>query len=362
MFIYFCIIILIFILHIVSLNFDNWGKRLTIFFIVFLATIMPGLRDITIGTDTSYYVNMFQRDLSYSEWFDQGIEIGFVTLIKLFQFFGVDKYWIILTFFSLLFNFLVITSIYKMREGVLFSLISFFTFSFIYILQFNVLRQALALSFFIYSIPYILKNENKKAYFFIFLAFSFHVSAIILFVMPYLKRKLENNFFKYICISTLLIFIYGFLSKYIINYMVLFTGASRYENYLDRVDGDNLGLSLLFILYSGLFILATIFFRYTNLNKNNEFKFFFFLLYLSILLNFSIIFLGLPYEGVGRIVLYCTVSYIFIFSYMINQLKKDYYVFFSFMTCMLMLIFFAIIFNFTKFHGVFPYSFNTYLN
>lgn len=323
---------------------------------------MPGLRDSAVGTDTLYYVNMFQKDLTYTEWFEQGIEFGFVTILKVFKALGVENYWIFLTGFSFLFNYLVISAIYKIRIGVLISLVSFFTFSFIYILQFNVLRQALALAFFIHSIPYILKEENKKAYFFIFMAFLFHVSAIVLFIMPYLRKKLKENIIYYCLISTVLIFLYAFFSKYVVGYVAAFTGATRYENYLDRVDGGNFGLSILFLIYCGLMVVALLFLNFTKLKDDADFKFFFFLLFVSVVLNFSILFLGLPYEGIGRVILYFTTSYIFIFSYMINQFKSDIYIFVSFLTCLIMMLFFAVIFNYAKFHGVFPYSFNIYLN
>lgn len=53
--------------------------------------------------------------------------------------------------------------------------------------ELNILREGLAIAFFFFALPHLVKWNWKKYYFFVFLAFMFHISAIILFLLPLLR-------------------------------------------------------------------------------------------------------------------------------------------------------------------------------
>ncbi|MCS6029622.1 EpsG family protein [Klebsiella quasipneumoniae subsp. quasipneumoniae] len=64
---------------------------------------------------------------------------------------------------AIIFNYLVISTIFKLSPNPLISILSLLTFSTIYFFHFNVIRASLALAVFLYSIPYILEEKYKKS-------------------------------------------------------------------------------------------------------------------------------------------------------------------------------------------------------
>ncbi|HFM2936828.1 TPA: EpsG family protein, partial [Escherichia coli] len=69
-------------------------QKICIGLIVVICSLMPGLRDISVGTDSLMYANFLVVDRSYHDWLVSGIAIepGFVFLIKLYQFIGFTNY------------------------------------------------------------------------------------------------------------------------------------------------------------------------------------------------------------------------------------------------------------------------------
>ena len=63
-----------------------------------------------------------------------------------------------------------------------------------YMDQITTLRFGISLCFFWISLEYLLKNQNKKYLFFIFIASLFHISSIVLFILPFILkvRKIER--------------------------------------------------------------------------------------------------------------------------------------------------------------------------
>ncbi len=70
------------------------APKICIGLIVVICSLMPGLRDISVGTDSLMYANFLVVDRSYHDWLVSGIAIepGFVFLIKLYQFIGFTNY------------------------------------------------------------------------------------------------------------------------------------------------------------------------------------------------------------------------------------------------------------------------------
>lgn len=60
-----------------------------------------------------------------------------------------------------------------------------FYFIFIYLqLNLNVLRESVAVAFFLFSIPYLINKDYLRYYLWAFLALMFHMSALVLFILP----------------------------------------------------------------------------------------------------------------------------------------------------------------------------------
>lgn len=78
-------------------------QKICIGLIVVICSLMPGLRDISVGTDSLMYANFLVVDRSYHDWLVSGIAIepGFVFLIKLLiTYSSDDEYLSIFLFFK----------------------------------------------------------------------------------------------------------------------------------------------------------------------------------------------------------------------------------------------------------------------
>lgn len=175
----------VFILYSLSLYLRN--RFLDKFFIViisFLLSILPGFRAISVGTDTSMYYDILDSRLNSGDYFVTNIEPGYIYLVKLFQNLSLENYFFL--FVSFLANFLFVSAIYSLKKYRFLALLSYLTFSNIYMMGFNVLRQYLALSIYVYSLVFLFKGRYFLHLIFIVLAIFFHYSSFIFLLMSFL--------------------------------------------------------------------------------------------------------------------------------------------------------------------------------
>lgn len=334
-------------------NFSN------IFFIVLISiacSILPGLRNFSVGTDTEMYVNMLQWDKSYSEWIVSGLELGYVTYIKLLGFMGVVDYSLYFLILAIIFNYLVVNSIYKLKYSIVVCLLSFLTFSFAYLCHFNVLRQSMALAFFIATFPYLFKGNNVKVYLLLLLAVGFHYSAIVLFLIPFLYNLIKKSFFITTLFSVVFFILYSLFANKFIELLIFLSGSNKYTYYTDKV--SNFDSPYLFFVYFLIWIFSAMFYLNINLKNNNEYKFFFFLQTMHLTLMFCITFLGLDYEGPGRLLIYFSVAHIFIFSFYVRLFSSEQKILVGLIISSFMISFFLVLVMAFNLHGVFPYKFS----
>lgn len=323
-------------------------EKSSMWVLVLLCSIMPGFKGTDVGTDTRYYLDIFSWDISAADWLVRGIEPGFFILVELINLFEVEKYSFFI--FSLLFNYLIISSIYFFKNYRTLMLISFLTFSLIYLSHFNILRQSISLAFFVKSIIFLIDKKIVKGYMYILFAALFHYSAIPMLTLPIILKYLQRHYFFISTVSALLVVLYAIFYKYLIPLIVLWTGASRYSYYsTDIVDRSSI---LLYGFYVLIFILIALLYK----NERN-YKLFLYFIFMYVVFGACINFLGLPYEGPGRISVYYSAAFIFLIPLVIERFNSDVRVILIPCFYFFMIIFFMTLVYFANYHEVFPYSF-----
>lgn len=331
-------------------------EKISMWGVIICCSIMPAFKNYNVGTDSPYYINMFSWNLDYFEWIEKGIEPGFFLCIQMLQKLGIENYSFYFLFFSVLFNFLIIKTIYKINKYKVVCLISYLTFSFVYLLNFNILRQSLALAFFVYSIPFIFEGKNLKSYFFILIAIMFHYSALILISVPIIYKFIDKKFHILSILSSFFVVFYALFTEKFLNILIGLSGAERYSAY--AFETENKGSLLLVSVYGFVFVFSLIVKYLLDINDKKYLLMLYFLMMYSII-NFSIFFLGLSYEGPGRVVVYYVIGYIFIFSYLLNMIRgnRDLKAICTIFIVFIMIMFFIVLMSKSNIHEVFPYEF-----
>jgi len=141
------------------------------------------------------------------------IEIGFLLLLKMFSFIGLDYYSVSNFVFLFICVFFSCSAILhrNVKNGEAF-LILFLIFSsyYFYFLSLNVIRQGLAISIFSIAYSRLISSGNKSIFLFL-LSSVFHYSAFLLFVIVFVFGRLKDK----VSISTCLVivfvsFVFGF--------------------------------------------------------------------------------------------------------------------------------------------------------
>lgn len=252
-----------------QIKFKAIGKFNSNFFLFFsflVLFIVSGLR-YNVGTDYVLYNKMqipIILDLKEPDyWQVTNYEIGFQYLVKLAN-----------TLFNNTILFFVIVAVififfmYKfIKENSLSTGISVYIFitSYFYNFSFNVMRQALATSIFIYSIKYIEQKNFKKYFILICFATLFHWASLIYIPLYFLLEKKWNN-----TVQMFLIFI-SLIFQNVIRNILLFVSlklgfySSYFGGSLDT--GDKLPFFIILII--SLIYAYRLFFIKKNTCKDN---------------------------------------------------------------------------------------------
>lgn len=196
------------------------NKYLFISFYFVLGAII-GLRGINDGLDTiSYYetYNLLSNYSLYEVSLVSHMEIGYLLINKIFQFFGFSYH----TFqfvFSVSMMLLFGIYIYKNTKDVYFATLIFLGAGF-FAFSFNIVRQMMAIAICSNSWIYLRVNRNLKFLFLILIASSFHLMSL-LFIIPFILYKYRaNRILRYgftisiLCLTLLLPMIFNYLQKY----------------------------------------------------------------------------------------------------------------------------------------------------
>lgn len=287
--------------------------------ILFVFVSLYYFREASIGTDTLNYIYIFQDIISshnvieYS--FDKNIEIGFSFAVYFLSLLSNNYFFIFAGLTSIVYiNLIIAINNFKLNNVLSFA--SLFCVFQIYFYSFNILRQAIALSFAILAISYLIKNNNKKFLILCFMAFLFHYSSIFVFLFFFIY-KFREKIVKYWYISVFgTFFVLGFLFNFlVVNY-------DKYNAY-DVADSiTSSGGILINLFYILIFSLSL------SLKKKIVYmttEFYFFLAVFGFYISLTLFYLNSPFlnQAMVRISLYFLWSAVFIILIIFKNIRNS---------------------------------------
>ncbi len=167
-----------------------------------LLTIFGGLRSIDLGYDAKMYIantyRILENDKSLTSIFTYyGLEKGYVILMYIAHEITPD-YWLGLLLLNALANIGPLYFIYKNREKAsVFVAIPIF-YCTLYLFSFNIMRQCVALSFFLIAISLIRERKCLAPVILLIIGYLFHRSIVfgvllLIYVKIYRSRKLTSS-------------------------------------------------------------------------------------------------------------------------------------------------------------------------
>ncbi len=282
--------------------------RIILTLISWLIIVVPAAIRYNIGIDYRGYVSIYNDIVTKG---DSYVEPGFKLIITLASSLFNSPEGLFLISSILIYTVLFLS--YPKKNAYV---INYIFVGMFYLLSYTFIRSYIALSFTMLGIMILIKNKrysNIMFFLLIFLAMTFHKSAVILLILPLLNNsfiiKLFKKFSYIILLLLIIIFIFRFeLANLIIKSPVI--KALGYEHYLNndqymRVVEIGSGLGILFKM---ALLLLPVFFskRIISLNKNLC------IVIISCSLAFIALSLGLTYFIFDRI------QYLFFFAYILS--------------------------------------------
>lgn len=303
-------------------------------FFSILFIILFGTRESNIGTDTLSYLKNYKKIVENSLDLESSSDTVFYLLSKFNHFFLYEQETILLLMSFVYVTYISLFCIHYSKKDSYFLFFIFSSLFFFYNLGINILRQGLAVSFFLFSLTYLKKRSLRNLYF--VLAILSHVSSITLILIfsisNYLKLKLALII---LAISIVLSYL-KFDFNFILNYIPIFKRFMKYTN------EDGYLASMYDVGFKPKFVLFNLFFLIVGLLIDkyiikNEDKF-----YNKILITFclisSVFFLcfNIPFSDRIGIYSWCLIPLIIIpvFSYKYkNMLFYRFSMFFILIIC-----------------------------
>ncbi len=324
-------------------------------YVVFAVTVLAslaGLRETTVGTDTTYYYHMFENmALGYTDYFKT--EPIYYLLAKIcIVLFGTPQAVLFVT--AALTNGLIVYRLWELRDQYSFSWTFCLYIALVYPQCFNVMRQWLALAIVFFALFYLLNGRMLRFVFFALVATLVHNSAIISFLyIPFLflyrVRSMRCNYAVSLCFfgASILVVVLGFDAL-----------TQRYRYFFtDRIQ---VAFSFLFLLKMLIFVFYELIARHEPrcrlLGRNgcgndsrHERK-----IELAYGLGIAISSIGMVFDQLGRIAIYFTVLEL-LFSARI-VVNNYYSLYFRLLYILIGAYNFVFGISFQGLYGIAPYS------
>lgn len=195
------------------------------YIVILLLGLICGLR-YNVGTDYALYTRMY----NHINWFPR-VEVAFKKIIETFNMFDFPAS-VFFFFFSFLTIIIIYISIKKRTKYPAETLFLFITMGF-YALQFNIIRQMLAVAIVLYSIKYIQEKKIIKYILCILVAYLCHSTAIIMIPFYFISNikftKMQMIFLLLIMFG--LSFMYEPLLNFVTTHSELYSVYSITNNY-----------------------------------------------------------------------------------------------------------------------------------
>jgi hypothetical protein len=262
--IYIAIIVYLFF---TSIHFDFFkgriGRRMTYIVSCIILILLAGLR-YRVGGDTLNYMFVHDEMPSLSSLFQYGNttdrEYGWVFLVGLSKLLG-EEFYFVQFFVAIIVNVLMFKFFY-LNTKFYHTAAFVYTVFFYFYLNFEILRESIPIVIFcIYGYKLLIQKKQIKYYLLCGCLLLFHVSAVILFFIPYLLRfsKIVDGKVLKTMVLLLGIYILGFvIQPYIAPYLLALSFSSIMESKIQFYTDYNLTLTGI-IFGSFVYIIIPIF-------------------------------------------------------------------------------------------------------
>lgn len=288
-----------------AFQYDSSKNNVWLFMIFVALTLVAGLRDVDVGTDSYGYYLQFRDTNAFAQmniFKDLTNEVGFDILLGISQKIGTNYASLFLLIAATVYS-VAIISIKKCSESMFISLFVYITLS-LSSYCYNGARQGIAIAIYMFSFQYLLKGYFKKYCLFLMLAALFHRTIIVTLPLYFLFRRGYNGkTIWYIIIATTILII---LLPTLLSYAS--TLDNRYVGYLEKGNGGGIYLTLAYDIMTVFFIYARKFIKACEKSKYDTYL----LMFLTGSLIYNIVVLGSLYIEISRFSAYFMVSSVFL--------------------------------------------------
>ena len=247
--------VIFFILIFFTYRYDYLGRkayRLNAYYLVlFLLIVVAGFR-YRVGLDTIRYESAFRWlpvlwKLRWNDFADSNYDPLYLILSSFAKSFS-SEFWVMQLMQATLVNAVIFSFIKRYTNRIFFATLLYYVFLYLNFMC-EVMREACAVSMFLLSWKYFMKEKWPQYYLFCTAAFLFHSSAILLFILPVLKwlrltELMRMN--KYTVVFLLIVLVSGFvIQHYFFDYLNLLAFTGRIEDRINRYSDTDLAGSVL---------------------------------------------------------------------------------------------------------------------
>lgn len=319
-------------------NLPKSFQKLLVLLLIFTLSFLLLIRNDAMGTDTENYITIFNSlsgDISsVAALTALSIEPGFLLVAYVFKSIFENNF-VVFFCFGIIFYTCYIKTAVKSNLNLVLFIASLFSYTLLYLMSFNILRQCMALAIIFFGVGYIINRSNKKFIISCLLAATFHYSALacLIFIPIYKFRNILYRF--WFVIMGIVLATSGFA-------MVYFSSLNeRYESYASGGDMSLPSLTF-FSFYLLIFIFSIFGSRVIDPIRRDEFKFYsvIYTIYISLMIFFYIS--GFINQGLVRFTFYFAWPSVFIIDFALKSIKlKEARYFFNVLAFLFLSFFFV---------------------
>lgn len=255
-------------------NLNRKNKKFAIFIFIFFF-IFAGFRSIYIGNDSESYSMEYENLNIYNPfWYTEGrLEPGYQYLCKLIKIYISKEESVLFIITSFFLQFFFVRFMYLNSKKLWLSIFLFVTFQY-YFFFVSAIRQGIAQVICLLAYDYLRKDKLKYFFGYVLLAFTFHYSALVFVILPFLKN-IKFTLKKVFLIGLITIVVFVLLNPFL---QFILPSISYGTDYLEQTEGvsdDFSRLGAVFMaLMSFVIVLFAIIFDYHKLaNKSLSVKY-----------------------------------------------------------------------------------------
>lgn len=242
-----------------KVNRNQRGRDLYFFLMGIVLILVSGLRSIDIGVDTMQFCTNFVRVAHCSSLLEALLATRYETGFVLFCYVLsriTSNYQILILSSSIIITVSVLKFIKKNSCNVSMSVYIYIAMNF-FGMYMNVMRQALAISIFLWTYDLFYKEKKYFKYIVgIVIASTFHSSALVLLVLPFISKiSFKTKSMLFMCGITLMLLIFA---RPIVTQVALLTGYAGYLTKANYFGSNYFGAFFLFLANSIVFLFCFI--------------------------------------------------------------------------------------------------------